>query len=318
MSLPGMQGGQSARLWPDATGDVMPAQNDRSLAAAGMVLIYATLIGFADNFVRVVAAEAGLWQFHVTRSLMALPLILVFAWAVGHRVAPVNRRAVIARSAVHGLAMLTYFGALAFLPVAIVAAGLFTAPIFVLLISGLAFGERITAVQVMAVAMGFGGVILLLGPAAMGGASLAALLPVLAGALYALGNIATRRWCAGESAETLLAGFFAALFVLGVAGLALLWVIPLDAPPGTFLFWVTVQAVVSVIGVGLMIRAYHVAPAATVSVLEYVILPISALWSLWLWDETLGRGAILGMVLIVLAGMLITLGPRQAPTAARQ
>jgi drug/metabolite transporter (DMT)-like permease len=117
-----------------------------------------------------------------------------------------------------------------------------------------------------------------------------------------------------------------------VIGLAVLSVIPRDAPPGpdgfvlrgwvapsgTFLFWVTVQAVVSVIGVGLMIRAYQVAPAATVSVLEYVILPISALWSLWLWDETLGRGAILGMGLIALAGTLITLAPRQAPTAARQ
>jgi drug/metabolite transporter (DMT)-like permease len=310
----------------------MPARHDRSLAAFGMILVYSLLIGFADNFVRVVAAEAGLWQFHALRSLMALPLIVGFAWAARHRIAPRNPRAVMARSAVHGLAMLTYFGALGFLPVAVVAAGLFTAPMFVLLISGLAFGERITPLQIVAVAMGFGGVILVLGPAATEGASVAALLPVLAGALYALGNIATRRWCDGESAETLLAGFFVALFTLGVIGLMVLQVFPQPAPQGadgfvlrgwvapsaTFLFWVTVQAVISVIGVGLMIRAYQVAPAATVSVLEYIILPISALWGLYLWDETLGWWAIFGMGLIALAGVLITLGPRQAPTAARQ
>jgi drug/metabolite transporter (DMT)-like permease len=315
---------------------MMTARRDQTFAALGMILVYSLIIGFADNFVRVVAAEAGLWQFHATRSVLALPLIAGFAWVMRHRLRPVSSRAVLARSAIHGTAMMVYFGALAFLPVAIVAAGLFTAPIFVLLLSGLVFGERIAPLQVLAVAVGFGGVILLLGPAAMAGASFAALLPVMGGALYALGNIATQRWCGAESAETLLAGFFAALFVLGAAGLGALWMFPANvpagadgfvlrgwvAPSGTFLFWVAVQAVGSVIGVGLMIRAYQVAPAATVSVMEYLILASSALWGLYLWDETLGLPALTGMALIALAGGLITLAPqpgaRQAPTAARQ
>ena len=47
------------------------AANDRTLAAAGMILAYAALIGFTDNHVRTIAAEAGLWQFHLTRSVMA-------------------------------------------------------------------------------------------------------------------------------------------------------------------------------------------------------------------------------------------------------
>jgi drug/metabolite transporter (DMT)-like permease len=315
----------------------MTTRNDQTLAALGMILVYAAIIGFADNFVRVVAAEAGLWQFHALRSVMALPLIAGFAAVAGHRLRPVSWRAVVARSTVHGTAMLMYFGALAFLPVAIVAAGLFTAPIFVLLISGLVFGERIAPLQVVAVIVGFAGVIMLLGPAAMQGASVAAVLPVMAGALYAVGNIATRRWCAAESAETLLAGFFAALGVLGVAGLAVLWAVPVAAPPGaagfvlrgwaapsgTVMFWVTVQAVGSVIGVGLMIRSYQVASAARVSVMEYLILPASALWGFHLWNETLDGVAVTGMVLIAAAGLLITLAPArasasQAPTAARQ
>jgi drug/metabolite transporter (DMT)-like permease len=314
----------------------MMARDDRTLAALGMILVYALIIGFADNYLRVVAAEAGLWQFHATRSVMALPLIAGFAAVAGHRLRPVSWGAVLARSAIHGTAMLMYFGALAFLPVAVVAAGLFTAPIFVLLISGLVFGERITPVQIVAVIIGFAGAILLLGPAAMRGASVAAVLPVMAGVLYAIGNIATRRWCAAESAETLLAGFFGALCVLGMAGLVVLWVVPVAAPAGadgfvlrgwvapsgTFMFWVTVQAVGSVIGVGLMIRAYQVVAAARVSVMEYVILPASALWGLYLWGESLDLPALIGMGLIALAGGLVTLAQRpvdrQAPTAARQ
>ena len=100
---------------------------DRTLAASGLILIYAVIIGFTDNFVRVIADEAGLWQFHATRSVMAVSLLAAVAVPLGLRLRPVSWRAVAARSAIHGAAMLIYFGALAFLPVAQVAAGLFTA-----------------------------------------------------------------------------------------------------------------------------------------------------------------------------------------------
>ena len=301
---------------------------DRTLTAAGMILIYATVIGFGDNFVRVVAAEGGLWQFHATRTAMALGLVALLMRPLGLRLKPVRLGAVVARSTIHGISMLIYFGCLAFLPVAQVAAGLFTAPIFVLLISRFAYGHHIGPVRIAAVAVGFVGVILVLGPSAMSGASVAALLPVAAGALYALGNIATREWCAGESAETLLVAFFVALGVLGLAGLAVLAVVPIEVPTGaagfvqrgwvwpsgTFYFWTFVQAAGSLLGVGLMIRAYQIAAASRVSVFEYIILPASALWGWLIWGEVLLLSAGVGMGLIALAGGMIALRAR-APVA---
>ncbi|GGO28699.1 membrane protein [Gemmobacter aquaticus] len=297
---------------------------DRTLAAAALVLGYAVIIGFTDNYVRVIAEEGGLWQFHATRSVMAWMILLALLVPMGLRLRPRNLRAVVARSAIHGSGMLIYFGALAFLPVALVAAGLFTAPIFVLLISGFAFGHHIGPVRIAAVAVGFVGVVMVLGPQALGGASLAAILPVAAGALYALGNVATREWCAEETAETLLGGFFLALGVLGAIGMAVLSVWPLDVPEGpagfvmrgpvwpsgTFLFWTFVQAAGSLLGVGMMIRAYQLADAGRVSVFEYVILPASAAWSWLIWGETLTPLAIAGMVLIAVAGMMIALRAR--------
>lgn len=299
---------------------------DRTLAAVGLVLIYAMVIGFTDNYVQLIAAEAGLWQFHATRSAMAWGILLALMLPFGLRLRPRNLPAVVARSAIHGMAMLIYFGALAFLPVALVAAGLFTAPIFVLLISRLAYGQQIGPVRILAVAIGFLGVVLVLGPEAMGGASLAAVLPVLAGALYAWGNIATRQWCAGESAETLLGGFFMALGLLGLTGMAVLHLWPLEAPPGpdgfvlrgavvpstTFLFWTFVQAAGSLLGVGMMIKAYQLADAGRVSVIEYVILPASAFWSWAIWGQTLGLLAVAGMGLIAAAGMMIALRAQSA------
>lgn len=312
----------------------MTVTTDRTMAAAGAILIYAIIIGFTDNFVRIIASEAGLWQFHAIRSAMALTLLGLLAVPLGLRLRPKRVGAVVARSTIHGLAMLIYFGSLAFLPVAQVAAGLFTAPIFVLLISHFVYGQPIGPVRVMAVATGFLGVILVLGPSALSGASTAAALPVLAGALYAMGNIATRQWCEGESAETLLAGFFAALGLLGLIGLAVLGLagVPVAEgsdgfilrgwvwPSAAFLFWTFVQAAGSLLAVGLMVRAYQMADASRVSVFEYVILPASAFWGWVIWDESLTAVAILGMVLIAAAGTMIALRARQtgSPTASRQ
>ena len=299
----------------------MTATKDRTLMAAGLISVYAFVIGFTDNYVRVIAEEAGLWQFHFTRSCMTAVLLGIGVAIWGFRVKPRSWRAVDARSAIHGSAMVIYFGALAFLDVALVAAGLFTAPIWVLLISRFAYGHAIGPVQVMAVALGFVGVILVLGPEALGGASMAALLPILAGALYALGNIATREWCGAESAQTLLAGFFGALGIIGAVGMVALTLFPLEVPvgpdgflqrgpvwaSGEFYFWTFVQAAGSLSGVGFMIRAYQITDASRASVLEYVILPASAFWTWVIWGKGLEPLAVLGMVLIVAAGTLIAL-----------
>ena len=302
----------------------MTAAADRTLAAAAAILGYAIIIGFTDNFVRVIAADAGLWQFHALRGVMAMAILGVAARPLGLRLAPRNLRAVAGRSLIHGCAMLIYFGCLAFLPVATVAAGLFTAPIFVLLISRFAFGHPVGPYRIAAVLIGFLGVILVLGPASGERIGAATVLPVAAGALYALGNLATREWCAGETAETLLAGFFVTLGLFGLIGMAVLalWPVPVPegaagfvlrgatVPTGRFLIWTFVQAAGSLIGVGLMIRAYQIAAASRVAIFEYVILPASALWSYLLWAELVSPRAALGMGLIFLAGLIIVLRRR--------
>jgi drug/metabolite transporter (DMT)-like permease len=306
---------------------------NRTVAAFGAALVYAVVIAFTDNYVRVIAADAGLWQFHATRTAMALVILALLAVPLGLRLWPQRPGAVLARSALHAAAMLIYFGALAFLPVAQVAAGLFTAPIFVLLIQRLVYGQPIHALQVIAVLLGFAGVVMVLGPDAVAAASPAALFPILAGALYAMGNVATRAWCAGETPETIVAWFFGMLGVLGLAGMAVLWAFPLPVaegpegflqrgavwPTDLFLWWTFVQAAGSLLGVGMIVWAYQIAEASRVSVFEYVILPASAAWGFVLWNERLGWLALAGMALIAAAGALIARpAPVQSPIAARQ
>lgn len=294
-----------------------PQNREAALAIAA----YAAFLGLTDNLVRLIAAEAGLWQFHATRAVFALTLLFLGAAALRLRLRPQSLRAVAARSAVHGTAMLIYFGALGFLPVAQVVAGLFTAPLFIVLYARALDGTPLGGLRLLAIALGFAGVLLMLGPAALSGLSAAALMPVLAGAFYALGNRATQKWCPGESAATLLAGFFTALGLLGLIGLAVLALAPqggaeagfllrpYTAPSGAFLLWTFVQALGSLLGVGLLIWAYQKGEAAAVSVFEYMLLPVAALWSWFLWGEVPGLLALAGMGLIAASGILIAKAP---------
>jgi drug/metabolite transporter (DMT)-like permease len=295
----------------------MSAPN-RTLAAAGAILIYATIIGFIDNYVRGIAEDIGLWQFQAMRSALAVAVFGLAAFPLALRLRPVNLGAVVARSVVHSGAMLMYFGSLAFLSVAQAAAGLFTAPIFVLILSRLVYGHHLGPVRILAALVGFAGVLLVLSP---GGddLSLALILPLGAGALYGLGNLATREWCPGESAATLTLWYMAVIGLVGALGTVALWLLAPVAAPGAdgflmrgpvwpanaTLFWTAVQAVGSVIGVGLMVRAYQLAEASRVSVFEYVILPLSAGWSWLIWGQTITLLSAFGMALIFAAGAMI-------------
>jgi drug/metabolite transporter (DMT)-like permease len=305
----------------------MKTTRDPVLLAAILVLGFATVIGFTDNFVRVIAAEAGLWQFHVTRTLMIVVMLALVARPLGLRLRPRRVGPVVARSALHGVALMIYFGSLAFLPVAQVAAGLFTAPIFVLIISRFVYGHPIGIVRVAAVAIGFFGVGMVLGRDAIAGLSLPALLPVVAGAFYAMGNIATREWCEGETTEALTLGLFGGIGTFGLIGLVVLALFPVAVPEGTsgfvargwvwpsmaFYWWTFVQAAGSLIAVAMLMRAYQIAEASRVSVFEYLNLPLAAFWGWVLWGENLGWTAMLGMVLITAAGAMIALRANQAP-----
>lgn len=285
-----------------------------------LLLIYAAILGLIDNFVRVIAQDSSLWQFHALRAVMVFLLLGLAARPLGLTLRPRNWRAWFARSMLHGSAMLIYFGALAFMSVAQVAAGLFTAPIFVLIFSRWLFGHDLGPLRVGATAIGFVGVLLVLQPGVNAQVGWSSLIPVLAGALYGLGSLVTREWCADESAEVLMAGMFVILGAAGFIGLGVVEIWGGAAPAGsdgfllrgwtelsaTVLWWTFVQAVGSMIAVAVMVRAYQLAEASRIAAFEYALLPIAAGWAFLLWGETIGGMALGGMCLIILSGLILS------------
>lgn len=286
--------------------------------AAGLILVAMAIIGVIDNLVVVIAEYAGLWQFHVTRSVFAIPLVVAAAFALRQSLRPVSVRAVALRSGLITCSMLLYFGSLAFRPIAEVAAGLFTAPIFVIIVSILFFNVRVGWVRVASVGLGFAGILLILKPGAED-VGLLSFLPIAAGLFYALNVVVTHHMCQKESTTALLFWFF--LSIGGVSGIVLLALGPMDVgqsfftqgwvtPPPAFLGLAFAQAVGAIIGIGLITRAYQSADASYVSIFEYSLFVYAGVVAYLLRGEVPDLRSIIGIALIVCAGVLIALRTR--------
>ncbi|WP_299378106.1 DMT family transporter [uncultured Tateyamaria sp.] len=297
---------------PDRSSDTRPVA-----AAASMVGAMA-IIGFIDIYVAILAQTISVWQFFAVRLVLALPLILGASWLGWGRVWPRRFGAVAFRSMLIALGMTFYFGALAFMPIAMALAGLFTAPIFVLLFTAYGLRQRIGPWRILAVALGFLGILVVLGPSG-GALGWIIVLPVCGGVLYAAGVVATRALCEGESTLTLLLGIFVGQTVLSLCALALLAATGVEVGAGGMAFltrgWVwpitdllpylVLQAVGSVLGVGLLNRAYQIGEASHVTVFEYSVMVFGPFFGWWLLGQQITPVQVVGVVLIVVAGLII-------------
>jgi drug/metabolite transporter (DMT)-like permease len=287
-------------------------------AAALMIAGMATL-GLTDNLVRLIADAAGLWQFHLLRSLMALPILVLAAVLLGLGLRPLRPGWVAVRSGVQAVSMLLYFAALPVTPIAQVGAALFTAPLWVLLLSAAWLRRPIAPRQAVAVLLGFAGALAMLRPDPTD-LSAGTLMPLAAGALYGLSNLVTRERCAQEPVAILVIGFFAGLGIASAIALALLstlappvaWVeaapfllSPWRAPGAMTLVWILAQAIGSLAAMAMIARAYQSGETATLSVFEYSFLLCASFWAWLLWGQTLAPVEMIGIVMILASGAIM-------------
>ncbi|WP_108860422.1 DMT family transporter [Ruegeria sp. Alg231-54] len=307
----------------------MQADTQTSPILASVLMISAmAIIGVIDNVVILLAETVGLWQFHLSRALLMLPLIFGLSLLGLGSMRPKRFGPVILRSVLITLAMLFYFASLAVMPIAQALAGLFTSPIFVLLISALAMKQRIGPWRIVAVLLGFAGIlcVLQLDPYDFDTRSL---FPVAGGLFYALSAVITRSHCSDESTVALLAAMIITLGAAGGIGLLVLDLIPVAAPDGPDGFaargwvwqmqpalpWIAIQAVGSTIAVFMLIKAYQVGEPSYVAVFEYSVMIFGPLFAFAAFGQAIGPMQIAGIGLIAIAGAL--LGWRAGREAAR-
>ncbi|TVQ54695.1 MAG: DMT family transporter [Rhodobacteraceae bacterium] len=298
-----------------------------ALIAGGM-----TFVGFIDNLVRVVSDSMHVWQFHLLRSAAALALILAWLAARGAlgRLGARRPWAVALRSAVMTTSMMLYYSALPVLPIAQVAAGMFTSPLWILAVSALFLGERVGPRRVLAILAGFTGALLILQPDAEG-LNLAALMPLGGGALYGMTILLTRRLCAEETTETIVVGGFLGYGAAGALGSAALALWP--APPGlvalapfvfapwgaldaTLILWIGFFALGAAAALAVVTRGYQITESASAALYDYAFIVSAGLFGWILWGQTLDALALAGVALVMAAGGFLALAPGRRPAGA--
>jgi drug/metabolite transporter (DMT)-like permease len=148
---------------------------------------------------------------------------------------------------------------------------------------------------------------------------------VAGGLFYAAGSLATRVLCAEESTLSMLSGIMIVQSVIGVLALVVLaiWspVVPEGADGFLLRGWVwpiapvfpyiVMQAVISVFGVFLLIRAYQWGEASQVSVLEYSIMIFGPFFGWLLMGQTITPTMMAGIALIMVAGGIIAVRSKE-------
>ncbi len=293
-----------------------------SLMIVGSMAIF----GLVDNFIRIIAEEGGLWQFYLIRALMACMVIACYCLCMRKKLLPKRVWAVALRSFLVSGAILIYFCSLSVMPIAEAGATLFSSPIFLLIFSVLLFRTKVGPWRVAAVTAGFAGMILVLKPDPAN-LSFFTLLPLLAGILYALGQLTTRHLCADEDTVVVLLGFFIATSLFGLVGTVVFnvfsvpdgWILAAPflttgwvEPTGRFLFWTAVQCCGSLIAARGLIRGYQMAEPTFITVFEFTFVFFAGFWAWMLWNEVPDAISIFGIAVIIAAGIAITLRTRKA------
>lgn len=308
----------------------------------GIVLIlFSTLMTASqDATFKFASSEMTIWQIYVIRSTFLIPALLATAviwgtsggiWSAALKPWPV------ARSFMFVMMYFSMFSVLPFLQLAIVAAGLYTAPLWVAALSPFLLGEPVNFRKVLAIAFGFCGVLVNLRPGT-DAFSWFILLPVMAGLFYALSSIITRSKCRHIAPTALAISLALALLVTGAVGsLVIMLLQPSSSVVALSPFllnrwaelgpleWSVIAILTGIMFVnGLVLpAAYQAAPTVIIATFDYCYLIFSPLLGFLLFSQTPDFYTILGMCMIAGAGLVIVQKPEgrawaRAPSPQQQ
>lgn len=222
-------------------------------------------------------------------------------------------------------ANMTFYAAVAVLPLAQATALFFVAPLFITLLSIPMLGEKVGALRIGAVAVGFVGVVVMQQPwkTDLEVSRLVMLLPVVAAALYALMQVLTRRLGVSTQASA-MAIYIQGTFLIVSFGFYLVagdgryaegveheslvfllraWVRP-EGQDWLVLF--ALGCCAGVIGYCLS-AAYRLADAATIAPFEYIGLPMAIFWGWMIFGDWPVAATWIGCALIITAGVFVFL-----------
>jgi drug/metabolite transporter (DMT)-like permease len=295
---------------------------DRPIIAVILLLFGVFILALQDVTVKLIAPETSFWQFQTLRSVSNGLFIASLAFFSGGLsiLAPKNWRPVYLRASMLTICMFCFFAGSPLLTVAQMAAGLYTYPLFVSLLAGPVLGENVGPWRIAALVTGTIGAGLILDPFDAN-FSPVQLLPVAAGFFYACNILILRHACRYESALSLVMAVAVLFAVSGLLGIGLLTIFSLPSEltiqmPFVFIGWPELTMVVfgfaifcsmlNLSGNICLARAYQTADSSWLAPIDFTYLLFATFWGRVFFDTWPSQKAIIGMILIAIAGMVIT------------
>lgn len=296
-------------------------KHDRPLKAIGFLIAGVFVFSIQDVIIKWISGSYPVHEIVLIRSIFAVIPILVIARLEGglHLLRTTHYGLHIIRAFLMFASYMTYYLALAALPLAETVSLFFSAPLFITILSVTVLDEKVELGGWMAVLVGFLGVIVLLKP----GSKMinpAAFLALLSACLYATGSILTRRLGQTESGVALafypIITYIVFSTMVGIAlssgpavqqshpSLAFLfreWRVPVQGD----LFLLILVGLIAALGFYFLSQAYRLAPPSAIASFEYTAVPLSVVLGYIFWKDILGPQSIIGIVLIVGSGLYI-------------
>ena len=291
----------------------MARRPDNLPLAIAAMLTMTSVMSFGDAVIKGVADTISLWQLFVLRSAILLPVLALLA-LVFARLADLKPQQlgwICVRGVLIVANWIAFYAALPLMPFPIVAATLYSVPLFTTLFAALLLGEVISTLRWSAITLGFIGVLLVIQPGSIG-FGWGSLLPLAGAVFYALSSITTRAKCRDEHPLT-LAFILNVIFVAtGALGLAFFSVeggasfLTFDWRPPDLALLQNMALLAVFLGISSIATAiaFQSGPSSVVGPLDFTYIGFATLWGWLLYSEVPGPLATGGIALIVIGGIV--------------
>ncbi len=294
--------------------------SDNVKLAISAIIFAVFSLSLGDAIIKSISVSFPLWQLYVLRSVIAIPLLLIFIkWRhSGLSLQPKAIGWVLLRSFFMAAMLATYYIALPHLQLSVAAAAYNTLPLFIILLSAVVLRQKIQPIGWFAIGLGFVGVLFLLRPT-IDGFNLYALLPLFGAVLHASAMLLTRTKCKNEN--PLVLTLFINYMFIAIGTSVTLSLLALNLPQdiigvNEFLLggWVqvgtieivalTVLATTILLGNIFGAIGYQIASPHIVAPFDYFYLIFSVLWGVLFFSDFPNTTTIIGMILITSAGII--------------
>ena len=255
--------------------------------------------------VKLLGQDIPAGQTIFVRGLISIVVLTLIAWRTSglHLLTTRNLRSHALRSLSGTVSMFCLFTALTMIPLADVTAITFTAPMFLTVLAMVFLGERIHRFRWTALAVGFIGVLIMIGPhlSFAEGTSVGALTALGAAMFSAIAMTFLRSMSGGEHAIT-ITFYFSLTFMVCAASTALQgW----PVPTATQWLFIALAGLFGVFGQLLMTYSYRYAEASTIAPLDYSSMIMAVILGYLFFGEVPTLSVWIGAPLVVGAGLII-------------